>query len=100
MDADAVLGGLYELIAPHLTEKQRRLLAGAAAKALGRGGGAALIFYGTSMLLAARGYAGCAVLAVSNWLLRRDHQIGCAVFWPVDYLERRGRDATEGSAIR
>jgi hypothetical protein len=40
VDVDAVLGGLYELIAPHLTEKQRRLLAGAAAKALGRGGGA------------------------------------------------------------
>jgi hypothetical protein len=40
VDVDAVLGGLYERIAPHLTEKQRRLLAGAAAKALGRGGGA------------------------------------------------------------
>ena len=40
MDVDAVLGGLYELIAPHLTERQRRLLAGAAARALGRGGGA------------------------------------------------------------
>jgi hypothetical protein len=40
VDVDAVLGGLYELIAPHLTEKQRRLLAGAAARALGRGGGA------------------------------------------------------------
>ena len=26
---DTVLAGLYELIAPHLTEKQRRLLAGA-----------------------------------------------------------------------
>jgi hypothetical protein len=51
---------------------------------------AALIFYGTSMLVAAlRGYAGCEVLAVSNWLLRRDDQVGCAVFWPVDYLERR-----------
>jgi hypothetical protein len=49
---------------------------------------AALIFYGTSMLLAAlRGYAGCEVLAVSNWLLRRDDQVGCAVFWPVDQLE-------------
>jgi hypothetical protein len=32
--------GLYQLIAPHLTEMQRRLLAGAAARALGRGGGA------------------------------------------------------------
>jgi Rhodopirellula transposase DDE domain len=40
VDVDAVLGGLYELIAPHLTEKQRRLLAGAAARALGYGGGA------------------------------------------------------------
>jgi len=50
---------------------------------------AALIFYGASMLLAAlRGYAGCEVLAVSNWLLRRDDQIGCAVFWPIDQLER------------
>lgn len=39
MDVDAVLAGLYELLAPHLTEKQRRLLAGAAARALGRGGG-------------------------------------------------------------
>ena len=35
-----MLAGLYELVAPHLTEKQRRLLAGAAARALGRGDGA------------------------------------------------------------
>ena len=61
---------------------------------------AALVFYGASMLLAAlRGYAGCEVLAVSNWLLRRDDQVGCAVFWPVDHLERRGT-LTEGSATR
>jgi hypothetical protein len=40
VDVDTVLAGLYELIAPHLTEKQRRLLAGAGARALGRGGGA------------------------------------------------------------
>ena len=51
---------------------------------------AALIFYGASMLLAAaRGYAGCEVLAVSNWLLRRDDQVGCVLFAPVDALERR-----------
>ena len=51
---------------------------------------AAMIFYGASMLLAAaRGYAGCEVLAVSNWVLRRDDQIGCLVFAPVDSLERR-----------
>jgi hypothetical protein len=50
---------------------------------------AALLFYGASMWLAALGgYAGCEVLAVSNWLLRRDDQVGCAVFWPVDRLER------------
>ena len=51
---------------------------------------AALIFYGASMLLAAaRGYAGCEVLAVPNWLLRRDDQVGCIVFAPVDALEHR-----------
>ena len=49
---------------------------------------AVLAFYGMSMLLAAvRGYAGCEVLAVSNWLLRRDDQVGCIVFTPVDSLE-------------
>ena len=51
---------------------------------------AALIFYGASLLLAAaRGYAGCEVLAVPNWLLRRDDQVGCVVFAPVDALDRR-----------
>jgi hypothetical protein len=51
---------------------------------------AALIFYGASMLLAAlRGYAGCEVLAVSNWLLGRDDQIGCMLFGPIDHAERR-----------
>jgi hypothetical protein len=54
---------------------------------------AALLFYGASMLLAAaRGYAGCEVLAVPNWLLRRDDQVGCVLFAPVDALER-GRPA-------
>ena len=51
---------------------------------------AALLFYGASMLLAAlRGYAGCEVLAVSNWLLRRDDQAGCLLFSPLDDQERR-----------
>jgi hypothetical protein len=51
---------------------------------------AALLFYGTSMLLAAvRGHAGCEVLAISNWLLRRNDQIGCLLFLPVDTLETR-----------
>ena len=53
---------------------------------------AALLFYGTSMLLAAlRGYGGCEVLAVSNWLLGRDDQVGCVVFSPIDQFERRLR---------
>jgi len=54
--------------------------------------GAAMIFYGASMLLAAsRGYAGCEVLAVSKWVLHRDDQIGCLLFAPVDALARRLR---------
>jgi hypothetical protein len=61
---------------------------------------AALLFYGTSMLLAAvRGYAGCEVLAVSNWVLRRDDQIGCMVFGPVDTAEGGHRHAVpDGSS--
>jgi hypothetical protein len=68
------------------------------APALGVVSDAALVFYGGSMLLAAaRGYAGCEVLAASNWLLGRDDEVGCAPFWPVDALEARrtGRGATE-----
>jgi hypothetical protein len=51
---------------------------------------AALLFFGASMLLAAgRGYAGCEVLSISNWLLRRNDRVGCVVFDAVDRLERR-----------
>jgi hypothetical protein len=58
---------------------------------------AALLFYGASMwLAAARGDAGCEVLAVSNWLLGRDDQVGCALFWPIDQRERhRGHQQPE-----
>ncbi len=52
---------------------------------------AVLLFVGGSMVLAAlRGYAGCELLALSNWLLRRCDQIACAVFTPIDSLEQRG----------
>lgn len=62
------------------------------APALSMTSDAALLFYGVSMLLAAaRGYAGCEVLALSNWLLRRDDQIGCMVFGPVDAAEHAAR---------
>lgn len=49
---------------------------------------AVLIFYGLSMLLAAaRGNRGCESLAISNWLLKRDDQIGCLIFSPIDHAE-------------
>jgi hypothetical protein len=55
---------------------------------------AALVFYGASMLLAAaRGYGGCEVLAISNWILRRDDQVGCLVLSPIDDYERRLKSA-------
>ena len=51
---------------------------------------AAFVFYGASMLLAAaRGYGGCEVLAISNWILGRDDQIGCLVLSPIDSYEHR-----------
>ena len=50
---------------------------------------AVALFAGTSLLLASlRGYAGCEVLAISNWLLRRDDQVGCVVFTPLDEVEK------------
>lgn len=60
---------------------------------------AALLFYGVSMLVAAaRGYAGCEILAVSNWLLRRDDQIGCAPFGPIDAWETRHTGRRDAAA--
>jgi hypothetical protein len=50
----------------------------------------ALLFYGASTLLAfARGYAGCEIFAISNWLRRRDDQIVCPLFSPIDHAEAR-----------
>jgi hypothetical protein len=54
---------------------------------------ATLIFLGASMLVAAlRGYGGCESLAVSNWLLRRDDQVGCLLLSPIDALEAKSSD--------
>jgi hypothetical protein len=50
-------------------------------------------------LAAARGYAGCEVLAISNWVLRRDDQIGCLVFGPVDTAERTRQQAVAPSRV-
>ncbi len=50
----------------------------------------ALLFYGASMLLAAvRGYGGCELFAASNRLFKRDDQIACPVFTPIDAVETR-----------
>ena len=58
----------------------------------------ALIFYGASLLLAAaRGYAGCESLAITNWLLRRNDQVGCVVFSPIDEIEGRIKGNAAGS---
>ena len=47
------------------------------------------LFIAVSLSVAAvRGYAGCEVLAVSNWLLRRDDEVGCVLFTPIDSAER------------
>jgi hypothetical protein len=57
---------------------------------------ATLGFLGGSMLLsAARGYGGCETLAITNWLLRRNDQVGCLVFWPLDQFEAR----SQGQAV-
>ncbi len=54
--------------------------------------GAAGLFYGATLLVAAgRGQPGCEATVISNWLLRRDDEVGCPVFSPIDHAElRRG----------
>jgi hypothetical protein len=39
------------------------------------------------------GYGGCEVLAISNWILRRDDQVGCLALSPIDEYERRMKSA-------
>lgn len=52
---------------------------------------AALLFFGSSMLLAAaQGCPGCEMLAFSNWVLGREDEVGCALFQPVDRLATGG----------
>ena len=57
-----------------------------------------LLFAGaTQILAAARGYAGCELFAVSNWLRQRDDQIACPVHSPIDAWEAQanGRQPEE-----
>lgn len=54
--------------------------------------GAAALFYGATLLIAAWcGQAGCEFTVVSNVILGRDDQIGCPVLTPIDLVERRRR---------
>lgn len=49
-----------------------------------------MLFYGASMLVAAwRGLGACELFAVPNLVLRRDDQMACPVFLPVDLAEAR-----------
>ena len=53
---------------------------------------AAALFYGTTMFVAAwRAQPGCEATVLSNWILRRDDQIGCPTFAPIDEAEARLR---------
>jgi hypothetical protein len=55
-------------------------------------GGAATLFYAAALIVAAwRGQPGCEITVLSNWILRRDDQVGCPVFAPVDALEASQR---------
>ncbi len=57
-----------------------------------------LLFAGaTQGLAAARGYAGCELFAVSNWLRQRHDQIACPVHSPIDAWEAQanGRQPEE-----
>ncbi|MGH3133894.1 MAG: hypothetical protein ACRDNY_09200 [Gaiellaceae bacterium] len=51
---------------------------------------AAALFYGVTLLVAARrAQPGCEATVLSNWILRRDDQIGCPVLAPIDEAEAR-----------
>jgi hypothetical protein len=55
-------------------------------------GPGALLFYGVTLLIAAwRGQPGCEATVLSNLILRRDDQIGCPTFSPIDAAEARHR---------
>jgi len=62
-------------------------------------GGAATLFYAAMLLVAAwRGQPGCEITVLSNWILRRDDQVGCPFFGPIDAAEARRRSGRPGQA--
>lgn len=53
-------------------------------------GGGAELFYGTSLLVGAwRRQPDYEATVLSNWILRRNDQIGCPIFTPIDRVETR-----------
>jgi hypothetical protein len=57
------------------------------------------LWIGVSLLLAAaRGDAGCEVLAVANLLTGRRESVGCMLFTPIDAAESRRRDVPPRTA--
>jgi hypothetical protein len=59
-------------------------------------GPTAMLFYGATLLGAAsRGVPGCEMTVLSNWILRRDDQVGCPIFSPIDAVEARRLDRRE-----
>lgn len=64
-------------------------------------GGGALLFYGTTLLFAAwRGQPGCEATVLSNMILRREDQIGCPTFSPIDSAEAKHRANPVGRAAQ
>lgn len=46
------------------------------------------LFYSATLLAAAwRGQPGCEATVISNWILRREDQLGCPIFSPIDRIE-------------
>ena len=63
-------------------------------------GDAAALFYAATLLVAAwRAQPGCEVTVLSNWILRRDDQVGCPMFAPVDAAEARHRRRRPGRSL-
>ena len=57
-------------------------------------GPGALLFYGVTLVVSAwLGQPGCEATVLSNVILRRDDQIGCPTFSPVDAWEARHRES-------
>ena len=63
--------------------------------------GGAELFYGVTVIAAAwRAQPGCEATVISNWILRRDDQIGCPTFSPIDHAEARRGSRTKRHHVR